>query len=294
MGIIVDENTRVVVQGITGNAGSAHTKTMMDFGTKIVAGTKPGGAGQEVLGVPVFNTVKEAVEETGANTSIMFVPAKAAKGAAFEAIDAGIKTIVVIPEHVPPLDTIAIVEKANRNDVVMVGPNTPGIITPRAKTKVGFVPNQYYIPGNVGVASRSGTLTYEIVSRLTKNGIGQSTCLGVGGDPIVGTPFPLAARRFQDDTDTKVMLFVGEIGGSQEEEVAALVKEGVITKPVVAYMAGYSAPKGKRLGHAGALISGTTGSMESKIAAFASAGVKVAKTPDDVVSLVSSALNHDK
>lgn len=280
----------MVVQGITGNAGSTHAKTMLEYGTKVVAGVKPGGAGQEVLGVPVYDTVKDAVAAKGANTAIMFVPAKAAKGAAFEAIDAGIKTLVVIPEHVPPLDVIAILEKAEQNGVMVVGPNTPGIINPGAKTKVGFVPNQYYIPGNVGVASRSGTLTYEIVSRLTNKGIGQSTCLGVGGDPIVGTPFPKIVRMFQEDSETKVILLVGEIGGSQEEEVAELVKKGVVTKPVIAYIAGSTAPQGKRLGHAGALISGEKGTIASKLSAFDSSGIKVAKMPKEVVELVEKAL----
>lgn len=290
VGIIVNAETRVVVQGITGGAGSAHAKTMMEYGTRIVAGVRPGGAGQEVLGVPVYNSVKEAVDAKKANTSIMFVPAKVAKGAAFEAIDAGIKVLVIIPEHVPPLDVIAILEKAEQRGVIVIGPNTPGIINPAAKTKVGFVPNQYYMPGNVGVASRSGTLTYEIVSRLTKKGIGQSTCIGIGGDPIVGTPFPKILKMFQEDPETKVILLICEIGGSQEEEAAELLKSGAVTKPVVAYVAGYAAPKGKRLGHAGALINGETGTIENKLKLFKEAGVDVAKLPDDVVGIITRKL----
>lgn len=288
MSILVDENTKVVIQGITGNAGRRHAKTMLEYGTNIVAGARPGAQGEDILGIPVFNKVRTAVEKEGANTSVLFIPALVVKGAALEAIDAGIKLLVIIPEHVPLHDVIEIKEEAKNAGAVIVGPNTPGMIAPLLKCKLGFVPNQYYIPGPVGVASRSGTLTYEIVSRLTLAGIGQSTCIGVGGDPVVGIRFPELLREFEKDEKTKVILLIGEIGGTAEEESAELIINGEMKKPVVAYIAGYSAPKEKQIGHAGAIISGERGTMENKLRAFENAGVLVAKTPSEVVELIKN------
>ncbi len=290
MAILVDENTKLCVQGITGKAGSLHTSTMLEYGTKIFAGVRPGAEGEEVYGIPVFNRVSTAVEETGVNASIIFVPAAMAKGAALEAIAAGIKLIVIIPEHVPIHDSLEIMAAAEEAGATVVGPNTPGFIAPSLKCKIGFVPNRYYIPGPVGVAARSGTLTYEIVSRLTLAGIGQSTAIGVGGDPVIGTRFPELLKRFEADSETKVILLIGEVGGTQEEEAAALVETGKIKKPVIAYIAGFSAPPGKRLGHAGAIISGSHGTMESKLRAFERAGIAVAKTPSQVLDLVREKL----
>ncbi|MBI4015159.1 MAG: succinate--CoA ligase subunit alpha [Candidatus Aenigmarchaeota archaeon] len=290
MAILVNSETKVCVQGITGKAGTLHTGTMLEYGTKIVSGVRPGAEGEEVLGIPVFNRVSTAVEETGANSSIIFVPAAMAKGAALEAINAGIKLIVIIPEHVPLHDELEIMQAAEDSGIVVVGPNTPGLIAPSLKCKIGFVPNKYYIPGSVGVMARSGTLTYEIVSRLTLAGIGQSTAIGVGGDPVIGSRFPDLIKKFEADPETKVILLIGEVGGTQEEEAAALVADGKIKKPVVAYIAGFSAPPGKRLGHAGAIISGSQGTMESKLKSFQKAGIAVAKTPSEVLDLVKQKL----
>ncbi|MDE1811014.1 MAG: succinate--CoA ligase subunit alpha [Candidatus Micrarchaeota archaeon] len=287
MAILVDENTRVVVQGITGSAGQAHAKTMLEFGTKIVAGTKPGVDSGEVLGIPVFSTVKRAVEEKGANASIILVPPSAAKGAALEAIAAGIKLIVVAPEHIPIHDELEIMEAARANGVTVVGPNTAGIIAPSKKCKIGFVPNKYYIPGRVGLMSRSGTLMYEAGSRLKKAGIGESTAIGVGGDMVIGSRFADLLQKFESDPETDVSFIVGEIGGSQEEEAAQLVSSGKIKKPVVAYIVGRSAPKGKRMGHAGAIMSGDAGTMESKINAMREAGINVVSTMDEAVREVA-------
>jgi len=290
MGVLVDSSTRVLVQGITGTAAQHHTQRMLEYGTNIVAGMRPGAGGTEVHGIPVFNTVKDAVAARKPNTSILFVPAKAMKQAAFEAIDAGIALVVMVSEHVPVHDTMAIIAKATEHGADVVGPNTPGLIAPASKCKVGFVPSQYYMPGHVGVASRSGTLTYEIVSRLTSAGIGQTTCVGVGGDSIVGTTFTQMARLFQADEETKLILLVAEVGGSMEEEVAELVKHGEITKPVVAYIAGRTAPKGKRMGHAGAIVAAGRGSIESKLEAFQAASIPVAEVPAEVMGLVRGAL----
>lgn len=288
MAILVDENTRVVVQGMTGSAGQAHTKTMLEFGTNVVAGTKPGVAeGTEVLGIPVYPTVKRAVDEKGANASIIFVPPSAAKGAALEAIDAGIKLLVVVPEHIPIHDGIEIMEAARARGVTVIGPNTAGLIAPSKRCKIGFVPNKYYMPGSVGLMSRSGTLMYEAGSRLKRAGIGESTAIGVGGDMVIGSRFADLLQRFEADPDTKVSLIVGEIGGTQEEEAAQLVLSGRVRKPVVAYIVGRSAPKGKRMGHAGAIMSGDTGTMESKLKAMKAAGIAVASTMDEAVSEVA-------
>lgn len=289
---LVDDNTKVVVQGITGNMGSLHTETMLEYGTKIVAGVRPGAEGQVVHGVPVYNTVKTAVEKHGANTSILFVPPTMVKNGAIEAIDAGIKTLILVSEHVPIQDTIEILERAKRSGARIIGPNTAGLISPWHKCKIGFVPNRYFVPGPVSVATRSGTLMYELVSRLTLKGIGQSTCVGAGGDPVVGTRFAELLRIYEADPKTELILLIGEIGGTQEEEAAALVKSGEVKKPVVAYLAGRSAPKGKRMGHAGALISGDTGTMENKLKAFSEANIPVARTPEELVELIEARIKR--
>jgi succinyl-CoA synthetase alpha subunit len=290
MSVIVNSETKVLVQGITGEAAQHHTEVMMNYGTDIAAGMRPGSGGMTVHGVPVYNTVAEAVEAKKPNASILFVPAKVMKQAAFEALDANIGLIVMVSEHVPLHDTMEIIAKAKESGADVIGPNTPGLIAPSLRCKIGFVPSQYYIPGPVGVASRSGTLTYEIVSRLTLAGIGQTTCVGVGGDPIVGTTFSKMALLFEADPETKAILLIGEVGGSMEEEVAELVQKGEITKPVVAYIAGRTAPKGKRMGHAGAIIAAGRGSIESKLKAFEAANIPVAAIPDEVVELVKDSL----
>ena len=286
MSIIINSETKLVVQGITGNAASHHTKLMMDYGTNIVAGVRPGAGGIQVHGVPVFDTVQQAVEVRKPNTSILFIPAKVMKLAAFEALEAGIKTIVMVSEHIPLHDTMAIIAKARELNARVIGPNTPGLISPSENCKVGFVPSAYYIPGPVGVASRSGTLTYEIVSRLTETGIGQSTCVGIGGDPIIGSSFFDVLKLFQNDPETKAILLIGEIGGTMEEEAAALVEQGEITKPVVAYLAGRTAPADKKMGHAGAIIAGGRGTIASKLEAFQQASIPVAAVPGDVAPLI--------
>jgi succinyl-CoA synthetase alpha subunit len=286
MSILIGKNTRLLVQGITGEAARHHTKLMRDYGTNVVAGVRPGAGGTEVHGVRVFDTVEEAMTERGPNASILFVPAKFMKEAAFEALDAGIGTLVMVSEHIPLHDTMEIVARAEETQARIVGPNTPGLISPPERCKVGFVPTNYYVPGRLGVASRSGTLTYEIVARLTNAGIGQSTCVGIGGDPVVGTPFPSILRMFQDDSGTEAVLLIGEIGGSMEEEAAELVQGGVVTKPVVAYLAGRTAPPDKKMGHAGAIIAGGRGTIASKLAAFEAASIPVAAVPNEVVKLV--------
>jgi len=290
MSILINSQTRLLVQGITGDAARFHTKLMQEYGTNIVAGVRPGAGGTEVDGVKVFNLVEEAMEAEHPNTSILFVPAKAMKNAAFEAFEAGIKTNVIVSEHIPLHDTMEIVAKAELVGARIIGPNTPGLISPGEKCKVGFVPSSYYIPGKVGVASRSGTLTYEIVSRLTQVGIGQSTCVGIGGDPVIGTTFSEILQLFQADSETTAILMIGEIGGTMEEEAADLVAKGEITKPVVAYLAGRTAPPDKKMGHAGAIIAGGRGTIQSKLDAFEQAGIPAAKAPGDVVGLIQNLL----
>jgi len=292
MSIIINSKTRLVVQGITGNAARHHTKLMMEYGTNIVAGVRPGAGGTEVYGVPVFDTVKEAMVQSEPNTSILFIPSKVMKQAAFEALEAGIRKLVMVSEHIPLHDTMEIVAKATEVDARLIGPNTPGLIAPSERCKVGFVPSAYYIPGSVGVASRSGTLTYEIVSRLTRAGIGQSTCIGIGGDPIIGMPFSQVLSLFQNDAETRAILLIGEIGGTMEEEAAALVQKEEITKPVVAYLAGRTAPKDKKMGHAGAIIAGGRGTITSKLEAFQNASIPVAAVPNEVVPLIKQVLRR--
>lgn len=285
MGIIINKDTRAIVQGITGTQGSYHTKLMLEYGTKIVAGTSPGKGGTRMEDVPIYDTFKEAQEHHSANASIIFVPAPFAVDAAMEAIENGIKTVVIITEHIPVRDSISLMAFAKQNNATIVGPNTPGVITP-GESKLGIMPAHIFRPGSIGMISRSGTLTYEIAASLTGKRLGQSTCLGLGGDPITGLNFIDTLRMFKDDKHTKAVVLVGEIGGNLEELAASYVEEGY-PKPIVAYIAGRSAPPGKRMGHAGAIIMGKAGTAESKIEAFKKAGVQVAEKPGDVADLMA-------
>ncbi len=287
MAIIIDQDTRVVVQGMTGNQGSFHTGQMVKYGTNVVAGTSPNKAGQDHDGIPVFASVREAVVERGANASIVFVPAAFAKDAAFEAIDAGCKVVVMIPEHIPVQDSILIVEYAHFRGAKVVGPNTYGLISP-GMAKMGIMPNHIYAPGPVGLVARSGTLSYEIAAALTDAGLGQSTAIGMGGDPVVGQVFNDVLHQFEKDPETKACVLVGEIGGSAEEEAAEFIKK--MTKPVVAYLAGRAAPPGKRMGHAGAIIERGRGTLESKRKALEAAGVTVVEMPWEVAPAVKKLL----
>ena len=293
MGIIIDENTRAIVQGITGTQGSFHTKLMLEYGTKVVAGVTPGKGGTEVHGVPVYDTVKEAVEEYEANASIIFVPAPFAADAALEAIENGLKTIVIITEHIPIKDAVEVMARAKERNVTVIGPNTPGIITPD-KCKLGIMPAHIFKPGIIGIASRSGTLTYEIAASLTRAGFGQSTCLGLGGDPIVGLNFIDALEMFRRDEQTRAVVLIGEIGGNLEEIAAEYIVKEAYPKPVVAFVAGKTAPPGKRMGHAGAIIMGRAGTAQSKIEAFRKAGVPVADKPSDIARLVAEKLGKNQ
>jgi succinyl-CoA synthetase alpha subunit len=273
MSILVDEKTRVVVQGITGREGTFHTEQMLDYGTVIAAGVTPGKGGQNVDGVPVFNTVKEAVEKEGVNVSCIFVPPPFAADAILDASSTGLGVIACITEGIPTLDMVKVASFMNNKDTVLIGPNCPGIISP-GKTKVGIMPGPIHNPGPIGVISRSGTLTYEVVDQLTKAGLGQSTCIGIGGDPIVGTTFIDLLKRFREDPETEGVVLIGEIGGSAEEEAAEYIGRD-FEKPVIAFIAGQTAPPGKRMGHAGAIISGGKGKAEDKIKALESAGITV-------------------
>lgn len=274
MSVLINKDTRVVVQGITGRDGSFHAAKMKDYGTQVVAGTSPGKGGQEVDGIPVFNTVKEAVEATGANTSIIFVPAPFAKDAMMEAADAGVKLIVCITEGIPVMDAVVAHQFIRMKGAKLVGPNCPGLISPDL-SMVGIMPTNIFKKGHTGIISRSGTLTYEVVQNLTSAGIGQSTAIGVGGDPVVGLYFEDMLQLFQDDPDTDSIVIIGEIGGDAEERAAQFIKEKV-TKPVVAFIDGREAPPGKQMGHAGAIITTGSGTAAEKIAAFKAAGVPVA------------------
>ncbi len=285
MSILVNKDTRVVVQGITGREGRFHTRQMLDYGTQIVAGVTPGKGGQEVEGVSVFDTVREAVEKTAANTSIIYVPARFAPDAILEAADAGIGLIVCITEGIPTLDMVNVRHYLDRVGTRLIGPNCPGVITP-GEAKVGIMPGHIHTPGPVGIVSRSGTLTYEAVYALTQRGIGQSTVVGIGGDPIVGTTFVDVLEMFEADPQTQVVVLIGEIGGTEEERAAAFIKEKM-RKPVVAFIAGQTAPPGKRMGHAGAIISGGTGTAAEKIAALQAAGARVARHPEEIADLVA-------
>ena len=289
MSIYINDKTRVLVQGITGNQGSFHTGQMLKYGTNIVGGVSPGKGGQEVEGIPVYNTVFEAVEKEQADASILFIPAPFAKDAALEALAAGIKILVLIPEHIPLQDAMDIMAQANRHNAVVVGPNTFGLVSSGA-CKIGIMPNQYFVPGPVGVVSRSGTLCYEIVGHLTGNDVGTTTVVGLGGDRVVGLDFIDVLEQFEKDPDTETVVLVGEIGGSAEEEAAAYIKSSM-SKPVVAYLAGKSAPPGKRMGHAGAIIERGRGTFESKVEALNTAGVDVADLPGRVPELVKAKLS---
>ena len=283
MAIIIDSSTKVVVQGITGGQGRFHAARLKEYGTNIIAGVTPGKAGEIVDDIAVYDAFHEIPEKPTA--SIIFVPAPFAKDAALEAIEFGLNPVVIITEHIPVHDTMEIVHHAKKKDIVVVGPNTPGIITP-GQCKMGVMPAHVFSPGNIGLISRSGTLTYEIVDDLSKAGMGQSTAIGLGGDPIVGLNFIELLARFQRDPDTTGIVLIGEIGGSAEEEAARYIKDN-ITKPVVAYIAGRAAPRGKTMGHAGAIISKGKGTAQSKIEALQDAGVRVAKTPSEIPMLLA-------
>ena len=287
MSIYVSEETRVVVQGITGNEGSFHTRQMLHFGTNIVAGMTPGKGGQQVEGVPVFDRVADAVVKHGANTSIVFVPARSAGSAVAEAIEAGIKTIIVITESIPLKDSIELFFMAQKAGTTIIGPNTAGILSPTAHISVGIMPGHIFRPGNTGIVSRSGTLTYEIASQISNSGLGQSTCVGIGGDPMVGTDFVPVLERLGDDRETKAVVLIGEIGGNKEELAARYIQDTDYPKRVVAYIAGKAAPPEKKMGHAGAIIMGNTGTAKGKIEALKAAGAAVADKPSDVPRLLA-------
>ncbi len=280
MSVLVDKSTRLIVQGITGSTGGFHTKQMLEYGTNIVGGVTPGKGGQTIHGVPVFNTVREAVEETGCNATVIYVPPPFAADAMMEAAEAGVELIVTITEGVPVQDMVTVNRYVADKGVTMIGPNCPGVITPGA-CKIGIMPGHIHKEGRVGVVSRSGTLTYEAVGQLTALEIGQSTCIGIGGDPINGMDFITALELFENDPDTDAVVMIGEIGGTAEEEAAAWVKANM-SKPVAGFIAGRTAPPGKRMGHAGAIISGGTGTAEEKIAAMQKAGISVALSPADI------------
>jgi len=288
MAIYIDQDTRVLVQGITGRQGSFHTAQMLEYGTKIVGGVSPGKGGQVVEGVPVFDSTFEALEKQSAEASILFMPAPFAKDAALEALDAGLKILVLIPESIALHDAMEIMSYARQNDAVVVGPNTFGLIS-SGSSKIGIMPHRYFIPGPVGVVSRSGTLCYEIVGNLTENKIGTTTVVGLGGDRVVGLHFIDVLKKFETDPATEAVILVGEIGGSSEEEAAAYISASM-SKPVVAYLAGRSAPPGKRMGHAGAIIERGRGTFDSKVEALSEAGVKVADLPTAISPLIKAAL----
>lgn len=291
MSIIVDENSRIVVQGITGSEGSFHSQQMLEYGTKVVAGVTPGKGGSRFENkVPVFNTMQEAVRETGANVSVIFVPPAFAADAIYEAADAGVETVVCITEGIPALDMLKVYNFLRNTSTRLIGPNCPGVISP-GKCKVGIMPAFIHEPGNVGVISRSGTLTYEAVHQLTRAGLGQSTCIGIGGDPVIGTRFIDALKLFNQDDETAAVILIGEIGGSAEEEAAAWVKEN-FRKPVVAFIAGQTAPPGKRMGHAGAIISGGKGTAAEKMQALQAAGITVCESPAVLGSTVAAVLKN--
>lgn len=288
MSIILDENSRVVVQGITGNEGRFHTTLMLRFGTRIVAGVTPGKGGQQVEGVPVYNTVPEAASNHGANASILFVPARTAQSAVLQALEAGIRTLVVITELIPQKDAIEFIARANEmGNTIIVGPNTPGVINVGKRIHTGVMPTHVFRPGIVGMVSRSGTLTYEIAWHISNAGLGQSTCVGLGGDAIVGMDFIRVLKMFKDDEETRGVVLIGEIGGNAEELAAQYIAETKYSKPVVAYIAGRLAPPEKRMGHAGAIIMGDLGTAKSKIDAFKAAGVPVAEKPSDIARLLA-------
>jgi succinyl-CoA synthetase alpha subunit len=285
--ILLDENTRAIVQGITGKQGSFHTKSMLECGTNIVAGVTPGKGGTEVYGIPVYDTVAETVEKHNANASVIFVPAPFAKDAAYEAIDAGIKLVVIITEHIPVHDSMDIINYAKEKGVQIIGPNTPGLASPKVG-KLGIIPMKILKEGRIGMVSRSGTLTYEIANELTSNGYGQSTCVGIGGDPIIGLGYIEILKMFENDDDTDAIVMIGEIGGSNEEIAAEYIKK--MKKPVIAYIAGQSAPEGKRMGHAGAIIEKGVGTAESKMRVLKEANAHVVKRISEIPKVLKEVL----
>jgi len=288
MSILINKSTRLIVQGITGRDGSFHTKKMLDYGTNVVGGTTPGKGGSLMHDAPVFDTVYQAVAQTEANTSIIFVPARFAADAIMEAADAGIKLIICITEGIPTLDIVKAYRFTQLKNAMLIGPNCPGLISPE-ESLVGILPGQIFKKGNIGVISRSGTLTYEVVYQLTSSGLGQSTAIGVGGDPVVGLYYRELLEKFQNDPETEAIVMIGEIGGNAEEQAAEYVKNHV-TKPVVGFIAGQSAPQGKQMGHAGAIISGSSGTAADKIAALQAAGISVAKEPSEIPGLLKKRL----
>ena len=292
MSILINESTRLIVQGITGRDGKFHTQKMLEYGTKVVGGVTPGKGGMDVLGVPVFNSVYEAIEKTKANTSIIFVPAPFAADAIKEAADAGIKLIICITEGIPTLDVVEAYRFVQLKGAMLIGPNCPGLMSPE-KSLVGILPGQIFKKGNIGVISRSGTLTYEVVYQLTANGMGQSSAVGMGGDPVVGLYFRELLEMLQNDPETDAIVMIGEIGGNAEEQAAEYIKQHV-TKPVVGFIAGRSAPPGKQMGHAGAIISSGSGTADEKVAALEAAGVSVAKEPSEIPGILKEKLSKKK
>ncbi len=288
MSILVDQKTRLVVQGITGGEGTFHTRQMLDYGTNVVAGVTPGKGGQDAEGVPVFNSVADAVAGTGANASVIFVPAAFAADAIMEASDAAVDLVICISEGIPTLDMVKVKQYLDARTTRLIGPNCPGVISP-GKCKIGIMPGDIHRQGKVGVISRSGTLTYEAVAQLTTTGLGQTTCVGIGGDPVIGTSFIDCLALFKDDPETEAVVIIGEIGGTAEEQAAAYVKES-LSKPVISFIAGQTAPPGRRMGHAGAIISGGHGTASEKMAALQAAGIHVCSSPADIGDTVVNAL----
>ncbi len=288
MSILINKDTKVICQGITGNSGRFHTKHMLEYGTKILAGVTPGKGGSQVYGIPVFDSVKEAVEKTECDTSIIYVPAPFAADAIIEATEAGIKLIICITEGIPTIDMLRVKAYLTTKTTRLIGPNCPGIITP-GESKIGIMPGYIHTPGTVGVVSRSGTLTYEAVWQLTKRNIGQSTCIGIGGDPVIGTSFIDVLKLFQEDNGTKAIVLIGEIGGSAEEEAAEFIKREM-TKPVISFIAGLTAPEGKRMGHAGAIIASGKGTVEEKVYCLRDANVTVVNNPADIGETVAKCI----